>query len=686
MQGQSFQYLTYARRLLCVGAHTLSGLRVTTSGVVPINSAMCRATWTADPLWALVPAAGGATQREASTHRSSIHGKRLLVNVRTRNHRAELRVELLDDNGNVLPGFAREDCKPVTGDHHAVAVEWTGGRRAPAAAVQTRFVLRRAFLYGFDWRNCPVWFSEPPGDGPWFHVVTDLSIGGTLQMQTLPSGTWNDDVHVCRLVANRPLPGWRKARIVAWLFIGMTLLRPCGSCTLFAQVNAGQRSKVLALGVDYNDQVVIGYRGGYLYNEPKIRELIQTAKKAGFDEIYWRVSVIGKVSYRSRVMSVMDGAWTPYPEASPIGIILKQCDPLAVAIDETHKQGMKLFVYVTLFDFAYPGFENAFFEKHPEYWSRLAGVLADNVAKPLPGHEQASGFSATVKTGGYSKSLVEGQRQGTAPYVRGVPSFGYQEVRQYLLAQVKELIEYKPDGVYFDVARTHAGIYPVLSYGWYPQWTSPYIKYGYNEPEIQLYMTRYGKKPPLRDPISLQSLKETEDEKNWNAVRGHFVTLFMRDAARLLHEANMEAAVGFYPKSNNGFQPGTYTRQQVGRIDIQWKTWCDEGYTDAIHLITDHRKHGYDDWEAASANIYRYAQDKGVRVYVGCSLASSWDKLKRPPAPLPITRAKQPELYFQVLADVTRNILDSSADGVFYYEAGDNGPPTWNSIRRASER
>ena len=505
-------------------------------------------------------------------------------------------------------------------------------------------------------------------------------------MHTLPLGTGKDDLRLCRLVTKQPSPRLYKVRFIAYLVLGVTFLQPSQSCTLYAQANDVQRKKVLALGVDYNSQVGVGYRAGYLYNEPKIRDLIQTAKEAGFDEIYWRVSVIGQVTYRSKVMTVMDGAGVPYPEASPIGIILKQCDPLAVAIDETHKQGMKLFVYVTLFDFAYPGFENEFFEMHPEYWSRLAGVLADNVTSPLPGHREAAVFSGTVTTGGYSKSLVEGQRQGTAPYVRGVPSLGYPKVRQYLLAQVKELIEYKPDGIYFDVARSHAGIYPVLSYGWYPQWTSPYLKYGYNEPEIELYKKRYGKNPPLRDPISLQSLEETKDEKNWNGVRAYFVTLFIREAARLLHEADMEVAVGFYPKSNNGFQPGTYTRQQVGRIDVQWKTWCDEGFIDVIRLITDHRKHGHDDWEAASEKVYNYAQDKGVRVYVGCSLGSSWDKLKRPPAPLPITKAKQPKLYFQILSDVTRNILNSSADGIFYYEAGNQGQPTWSAIRRASAR
>ena len=453
-----------------------------------------------------------------------------------------------------------------------------------------------------------------------------------------------------------------------------------------ATLQARAADKILALGVDYNDQVVHGYEQGYLYNEPKIRELIRTAKQTGFNWIYWRVSTIGKVTYRSKVMTVMTGEGLPYPGASPIGVILKQCDPLAVAIDESRKQGLKLLVYITLYDFCYPGFEDQFFARHPEYWSRLAGVLADNVPVPLPGSKEAAEFSRTVKTGGYSKSLVEGERQGTAPYARGVPSYGYPEVRNYLLAQVKELIEYKADGIYFDAARTHAGIYPTLSYGWHPQWTQPYLKYGYNEPEIAHYMKLYGKFPPLRDVTSLQSLDETEEEKNWNTVRGHFLTLFLEEAARLVHAAGMQVGVGFYSTTNNLFQPNYYTRQQVGRIQMQWKDWCDRKLVDTLRIMVDHRKHGYNDWVDNASRIFKYAQERGVKVLVDVAISGLWDLLKDPPAPLPITSAKQPELYYKILEDVTRKIIHSTADGAVYYEAGDNGEATWNAIRRGVGR
>jgi hypothetical protein len=114
--------------------------------------ALCRATWTADRLWALAGAHGGYTEGAATTRKADLAGKRLLVNGRTRPS-GTLRVELLDRNGRALKGFAAADCKPVTGDHHALTVHWKGGDRAPVGTAKARYLFRRAFLYGLAWQK-----------------------------------------------------------------------------------------------------------------------------------------------------------------------------------------------------------------------------------------------------------------------------------------------------------------------------------------------------------------------------------------------------------------------------------------------------------------------------------------------------------------------------------------------------
>ena len=114
-------------------------------------SAFCRASWTADRLWALAPAHGGYTEGRATTRKSRLGGRQLVVNVTTRPG-GRLRVELLDGAGRVLPGYSADDCEPVQGDHHALQVKWKGGAAAPANASQARLLLSRAFLYGMEWR------------------------------------------------------------------------------------------------------------------------------------------------------------------------------------------------------------------------------------------------------------------------------------------------------------------------------------------------------------------------------------------------------------------------------------------------------------------------------------------------------------------------------------------------------
>ncbi len=132
-----------------VGGETVIGFQTPT---LPFNTALCRATWQFDRLWALVPSAGGATLGEAVTHPENLEGRSLVVNLRVRKG-GEFRAELLDKSGLPVPGFSVEDCRPITGDHRRATVGWKGGEKGPAEAVQVRFVLHRAFLYGYAWEN-----------------------------------------------------------------------------------------------------------------------------------------------------------------------------------------------------------------------------------------------------------------------------------------------------------------------------------------------------------------------------------------------------------------------------------------------------------------------------------------------------------------------------------------------------
>ncbi|MDR7319916.1 hypothetical protein J2S44_000166 [Catenuloplanes niger] len=78
-------------------------------------------------------------------------GSGLSVNYRPAAAGDSLRVEVLDVNGNPVPGYAAADSIPVTTDALApgVRVAWTGGDTLPSGAVRLRFHLDGGDLYSF---------------------------------------------------------------------------------------------------------------------------------------------------------------------------------------------------------------------------------------------------------------------------------------------------------------------------------------------------------------------------------------------------------------------------------------------------------------------------------------------------------------------------------------------------------
>jgi hypothetical protein len=129
---------------------------------LPHNAALCRASWQFDRMYALVSSAGGPIVGTATTKPKQLAGSDLWVNVKTRPAKKSskkgfdegfLQVEYLDEAGTPIAGFSRDDSVLVKGDHQAIQVKWAGGDTAPASARQAKFYLKRAFLYGFQFRN-----------------------------------------------------------------------------------------------------------------------------------------------------------------------------------------------------------------------------------------------------------------------------------------------------------------------------------------------------------------------------------------------------------------------------------------------------------------------------------------------------------------------------------------------------
>ena len=411
------------------------------------------------------------------------------------------------------------------------------------------------------------------------------------------------------------------------------------------------KNKELILGVDYADDMEASFRNGEVGDTKLIARIMDNAVNAGMTWVAWRVSDLGKLTYRTKAGTIQDGVDPIRLSYSPFALIMQRIDPLEVVVEEAHKRGLKVLVYYTLFDEAYvipekgQHTESNFGKEHPECYS--------------------------IHFNGKS-------------FVRGVLSFGYDSVREHFASLVTEALTYGPDGIYLDVARTHAGANAIPVPDWLPRWIDPYLCYGYNEPDVNRYLEKYGSYPPVPDWCSAEPSTETaEAEQNWNRVRGEALTSFLREVSPLVRKAGKKLMVCFYPASGNWFNPGYQCRRPLGRYHYDWKTWVDEGLMDDIRLNIDHRRFGCDDWEESSAETYGYAQKKGVSVHIDCAIEGRYDEMKNPPKALPIPKIDDPETFFRLMREMTARMLTGSADGVFFYEHCGNDDRSWEAISAA---
>ncbi|HSW46311.1 MAG TPA: LamG-like jellyroll fold domain-containing protein [Phycisphaerae bacterium] len=115
-----------------------------------------------------------------------------------------LKVEVLDGDGKVLPGYELSACEPVTGDGVDQAVTWGRRKELPAetASVRLRFVMRNASLYSFKAGESVRVLEEASGPVPaalytfeddWGRKATDKLVEDGAQEVTFLGGAKVDD-------------------------------------------------------------------------------------------------------------------------------------------------------------------------------------------------------------------------------------------------------------------------------------------------------------------------------------------------------------------------------------------------------------------------------------------------------------------------------------------------------------
>ncbi len=279
------------------------------------------------------------------------------------------------------------------------------------------------------------------------------------------------------------------------------------------------KPKEKIMNVDYFDLCwEVTKRGEGLYDESRIEQLIVKCAKEGFDTLHWRVSECGKVAYHSRVMTMFDAEYRLC--ANFLGEILKRFDPLEVAANYARKYGLKIYPWVTLFDSYYPGLEDRFFAEHPQY--------------------------------------LMISRDGLQAF-KGVPCYAYPEVRQYRLAEVKELMQYDVDGILYCVSNSHTPAEPVPEDFW-----------GYNDPVVEEYKRRYGVDIRKEDDF---------DREAWYRLQGEYLTQYLREVRAELKKQAQKMIVVL---KREKYSIGGGAVYPALRIDIDWRSYIQEGIAEGL--------------------------------------------------------------------------------------------------------
>lgn len=199
----------------------------------------------------------------------------------------------------------------------------------------------------------------------------------------------------------------------------------------------------------------------------------------------------------------------------------------------------------------------------------------------------------------FYSSYVYGIARGKFDYAKGTYCEAYDEVRDYWLYEIKNLLNLGYDGIEIRL-QAHGSMY------------SDYAYYGFNEPLMQAYIEKYGTDPRGEKKVS----KETA--YNIAILRGEFFMEFMRRAEEMVHSQGK--TFGFHMRSamledTMDGAMNTALHQMfcwaMPKIVIDWKA-----AVDLCDTITIKQNFSNNYRPQLIAPLTEYAKEKGVTVWI----------------------------------------------------------------------
>jgi len=289
------------------------------------------------------------------------------------------------------------------------------------------------------------------------------------------------------------------------------------------------------VAIDYNMSVF--WTNDHIYNEDDIAHFFDNIK-CGVSTVYWRTSMIGSVTYKSKIQkTTINTDWDDYFRnnkekeertvqrlalCEKYRYIFDHYDPPEIAIREAKRVGIKIYIWITCFDDYYPGHHGVFAED---------GVC---LAEAKDGRK-----------------------------MRGVLSYAWEEAKKRRLSEIKELLSYGADGLYI-CTKSHTQ---------HSEPSREYDTYGYEKPVVDEFKKRYG----------VDILQTDDFDKNaWHSLKGEFFTLFLREVKKLINEKGQKLSLGAMVGKYHYFRAPTLKETHVLRFENQWEIWAKDNLVDEL--------------------------------------------------------------------------------------------------------
>jgi len=268
-----------------------------------------------------------------------------------------------------------------------------------------------------------------------------------------------------------------------------------------------------------------------------VQQILDRAKQCGWQRVYWRCLDGGKACYASKLLEPFDcgeqeNYWRDHGYTAIIEKMTKcdygSFDTFAAAVEYGHRIGIEVHAWLSINedDHAY-GWPSRFTREHPQFrWVRRDGRR-------------------------YRSQL----------------SFAFPQVRAYKLALLREILDYDPDGVFFDWIRTgdvrdNPQTFP-----------DGVANHGYEQPNLRRFRRQYG--------VEAHSVPNSDER--WIRLRAEPQTEFMQQAHAVIRGHNPDIPISVmvqHPWSYRGAPDDTPYAGSLPGLLADVKTWARRGLID----------------------------------------------------------------------------------------------------------